>query len=111
MSTNIGQTTEGEMPSMAGRVIDAARHAVHLSHETRAVKSLAEDAIEDGVRKARRAARRAIERLEDIKDEGIHRVKREPLKSIALATGVGLIVGLTTGWVVARFSSERFRNP
>lgn len=110
MSMNTRKTTEGEKPSLADRVVDAARQAVHVSHEAHAVKSLAEDAIEDGVHATRRAVRRGVERLEDIKDEGIHYVKRHPLKAVAMVAGVGFMVGLASGWVVARFSSERFSN-
>lgn len=110
MSTNVSKTSERDTPSMADRVIDAARYAVHLSHEGRAVKSLAEDAFEDGVHVARRAARRATERLEDLKDEGVHYVKRQPVKAIALAAGVGLMIGLMTGWIGARLSSERLNK-
>jgi len=105
MSMNTGKTTEAEKPSVADRVVDAARHAVHVSHEAHAVKSLAEDEIEDGVRATRRAVRRATERLENIKDEGIHYVKRQPLKTVAMVAGVGFMVGLAAGWVAARFSS------
>ena len=110
MSMNSSKTTEGEKPSMAARFVDAARHAVHVSHEARAVKSLAEDAIEDGVHATRRAVRRGIERLEDIKDDAIHCVKRQPLKTVAMVAGVGFMVGLASGWVAARFSSERFNG-
>jgi len=110
MSTNSSKTTEPETPSIADRVLDAARNVAHLSHEARTVKSLAEDAIEDGVHAARRAVRRGVERLEDMKDEGVHYVKRQPLKTVATVAGVGFIVGLATGWIAARFRSERFSN-
>jgi ElaB/YqjD/DUF883 family membrane-anchored ribosome-binding protein len=110
MAANSIGATERETPSIADRVVDAARHAAHLSHEARAVKSLAEDAIEDGVHAARRAARRGIERLEDFKDEGVRHVKRQPLKTVAMAAGAGFMIGLASGWIAARFSSERASN-
>jgi hypothetical protein len=31
-------------------------------------------------------------------------VKRQPLNAIAIAVGVGLIVGLSAGWIGGRFS-------
>jgi len=47
------------------------------------------DAIEDAAHEAKRAAKksvqRSIERLEDIRDAGVHYVKRQPLKAIAMA--------------------------
>ena len=77
------------------------------------VKSLAEDAIEDGVHAARRAVksvRRGIERLEDIRDEGIHRVRRHPLKALAVAAVAGLMLGVAAGWIARRFRAERTNN-
>ena len=35
------QTPESEKPNVADRIVDAARHAAHISHEARLVKSLA----------------------------------------------------------------------
>lgn len=81
-------------------------HAAHVSHEARPVKSLACDAIEDGAHEVKRAVsesmQRGIERLEDIKDEGVHYVKRRPLKAIAMAAGVGLM-GIPAAWITGRF--------
>lgn len=58
------------------RVVDAYRHGAHRSHEARWLKSLAVDAVEDGVHAARRAIaslKRRIEELADSKDEAAHR--------------------------------------
>jgi hypothetical protein len=74
MSTNSTKTIERETPSITDRVFDAARHAAHLSHEAHAVKSLAEDAIDDGVHAAQRAVRQGVRRLEDMKDDGVYYV-------------------------------------
>jgi ElaB/YqjD/DUF883 family membrane-anchored ribosome-binding protein len=86
-------------------------HAAHISHEARLVKSLACDAIEDGAHEAKRAVtksvQRGIERLEDIKDEGVHYVKRQPLKAIAMAAGVGLMVGIAAAWITGRLRQQR----
>lgn len=90
---------------------DAARHAAHLSHEARMVKTVAEDAIEEGVHRARRGARSVrrgvVERLENIKDEGIRHVKRQPLTTMAFCAGVGLIVGLAVAWTAGRGRPKR----
>jgi ElaB/YqjD/DUF883 family membrane-anchored ribosome-binding protein len=105
------QTPESEKPNVADRIVDAARHAAHMSHEARLVKSLACDAIEDGAHDAKRAVtksvQRGIERLEDIKDEGVHYVKRQPLKALAMAAGVGLMVGIAAAWITGRFRQQR----
>ena len=111
MSVTGTQTPESEKPNVADRIVDAARHVAHISHEARLVKSLAYDAIEDGAHEAKRAVKksvqRGIERLEDIKDEGVHYVKRQPLKAIAMAAAVGLMVGMAAAWITGRFRQQR----
>ena len=88
--------------SVPDRAIDACRQAAHLSHEARLLKSLATDAIDDGVHAAKRAiksVRRSVEELGDLKEEAAHRVKRQPLKAVGVALGVGLVLGLAVGWI------------
>ncbi len=110
MTVETRETSEQAEPSIGDRMADAARHVAHLSHEARMVRSMAEDAIEDGVHKARRAVktvRRGMERLQDIKDEAAYRVKHRPLTTIALAVGLGLLVGATAGLIVGRSLTAR----
>ncbi len=110
MTVDTREASEHATPSIGGRLADAARQAAHLSHEARMVRTMAEDAIEDGVHKARRAVksvRRGIERLQDIKDEATYYVKRRPLRTIAIAAGLGLVVGLTAGCIASRDRAER----
>ena len=105
------QTSESEKPSVADRIVDAVQHAAHVSREARLVKSLAYDAIKDGAHEAERAVKRSVQRgietLEDIKDEGVHSVKRQPLKALAMAAGVGLMVGMAAAWITRRFRQQR----
>ena len=91
------------------RVVDAARQAAHVSHEARLLKSLAADAVEDGVHAARRAiksVRRGVEELGDFKDEAVHRAKRQPLKAVAIAAGAGLALGVAVGWIAGRLGQR-----
>lgn len=113
VNTNAVPNTEAAAPSVIDRIVDAGRQAGHLAHEVRLAKSLAGDAIEDGVNAARRAvksARRTIERLEDVKDDGIYLVKRRPLKTIAMTAGVGFTAGLVAGWIAGRLSAKAARK-
>jgi len=71
--------------------------ADHFAHEARLLKSSASDVVEDGVYFAKRALKTAKRRLldsVDLRDEAIRRVKREPLKAVGLALGVGICVGM-----------------
>ena len=96
--------------SVKDRIVDAARHTAHLSHEARLAKSIAADAIEDGIHYARRAAitsaRRGVERLQDLKDDATYRIKRAPLASATLFAGAGLILGAGFGYLCGRLSAR-----
>jgi glycerol-3-phosphate dehydrogenase len=98
-------------PSVKDRVVDACRQGAHFSHEVRLAKSIAADAIEDGIHVARRAAvtsvRRGVEQLEDLRDEAAHRIKRAPLASAAVLVGAGLLLGAALGYLSGHSSARR----
>jgi ElaB/YqjD/DUF883 family membrane-anchored ribosome-binding protein len=97
-------------PSMRDRAVDAVRHLAHVSHEAQLVKSLAADAVEDGVHAAKRAIKsiqHRVEKLGDLNDEAAYRVKRQPFKAVGLAAGVGLVVGMAVGWIGGRFGKAK----
>jgi ElaB/YqjD/DUF883 family membrane-anchored ribosome-binding protein len=103
------QTAEVDEPTVRDRVVDACRSAAHLSHEARFLKSVAEDAVEDGVHAAKRAmksVRRRVEALGDFKDEAVHQVRRQPFVAVAAAAGAGVLFGMAVGWLVARRGHE-----
>ena len=104
-SATIETSEEASKASVLGRAVDACRQTAHLSHEARMLKSLATDAVEDGVHAAKRAitsVKRGVEELADVKDEAVHRVKRQPLRAVGIALGVGLVVGLAVTWIGRR---------
>ena len=111
MTLPTADTSEvGSEPTVRERVIDAARHAAHISHEAQLLKSLAADAVEDGahaVNRAIKSVKRGVERLEDMKEEAAHRVKRQPVKAVAIAVGVGLVLGIVVGWIGGRFGTRK----
>ncbi len=110
MTVDTRETSEHATPSIGRRVAEAAGQAAHLSHEARMVRSVAEDAIEDGVHRATRAVksvRRGIEHLEDVKDDAVSYVKHRPLKTVALAAGIGLAVGVIAGWIAGRGRAQQ----
>jgi ElaB/YqjD/DUF883 family membrane-anchored ribosome-binding protein len=101
-SATIETSEEASKASVRDRVVDACRQTAHLSREARLVKSVATDAVEDGVHAAKRAitsVKRGVEGLADLKDEAVHRVKRQPLRAVGIPLGVGLVVGLAVGWI------------
>lgn len=106
MALTAVETCELEQkPTVGERVIDAARQAAHLSHEARLLKSIAADAVEDGVHAAKRAMKsmqHRVEELGDLKDEAVHCVKRQPVQAVGAAFGGGLAVGVAVGWLACR---------
>ena|SRR5258708_2650509 len=97
-------------PTAHDRATDTSRQIAHLSHEAQRLGSRAADAVEDGVHAAKRAIKsveRGIEELGDRKEEIAHRVKRQPLKAVALAVGVGLVLGMAFAWICGRSGASK----
>ena len=105
MSSVAEQSSTGAPRKKSDIAVDAVRTTAHLAHEARLLKGLAADALEEGRYAARRAARRVERRVEEIADmpaEMAHRIRRQPLKAVAVALGVGLIAGALLNLVVQR---------
>lgn len=100
MSTGTIESPLKEKPTVADRVIDRARRAAHFSHEAQVLKSLAADAVDDGVYAAKRAvksAKRSMVELADAKDDLTLRIKHNPITAVAVAAGAGLLIGFAAG--------------
>ena len=103
METSSTDTIETKpRPSTADRITDAVRHAAHLSHKARLMTSLGRDAAEEKIYTVRRAIRRGVGALHDAQDEAALDVKRQPFKSLALAFGAGLQLGVLIAWLTGR---------
>lgn len=95
------------------KAVDAMRQALHASDEAHLLKTMAADAVEDGVYAAKRAvktARRWTQNAADVRDEAAHRIRRDPLKSVGLAFGLGVPVGLLLGWMGHKTARRTYRN-
>ena len=51
---------------------------------------------------ARRIAKRGRYAAEDLVDETTYRIKRDPLRSVAITFAIGLGVGALAGWMAGR---------
>ena len=89
------------------RLADVVGRAAHVAHEARALKTMAADAVEDGVHAARRAVTNGARELEDLRDEAVYRVKKAPLAALTLAAGAGLLLGIVLG----RWGRNPVRDP
>ncbi len=105
MTRSILETAKQEPDTTFDKAVDTVRHAAHLAHEARLLKTVTADAVEDGVYAARRAlktARRWTDRAWDLRDEAGYRIKRQPFKFVCLALGVGVQLGLVLAWAGSR---------
>jgi ElaB/YqjD/DUF883 family membrane-anchored ribosome-binding protein len=57
------------------------------------IKSVATDAIEDGLKSANRVIRRGRRAAEDVIEETTHRIKHRPLRAMGMVFAVGILVG------------------
>ncbi|MGE5246602.1 MAG: hypothetical protein ACM3SQ_20430 [Betaproteobacteria bacterium] len=99
----------GVEATLRDKAADVRRRATNLSEDVQRLKSLAEDAVDDGMYTARRAmknVRRRVQGMEDLRDETIHRVKREPVKAVGIAFGAGLLLGAGVGLLLRRRPCE-----
>lgn len=85
--------------TMSDRTADAVRYVAHAAHEARLFKTLASDAVEDGVRAAKRAVTRSLHDIEDLRDTATYRVKQAPFTSLGLAVAGGVFFGVVFGWL------------
>jgi ElaB/YqjD/DUF883 family membrane-anchored ribosome-binding protein len=84
------------------RAVDTVRQVAHVAHEARLLKTLATDAVEDGVHAAKRAITRGLHDFDDLRESAAHRVKRAPLLTVGLAAAGGLLFGIALGWLGRR---------
>jgi ElaB/YqjD/DUF883 family membrane-anchored ribosome-binding protein len=85
-----------------GNATDAAIKFAHLTHEVSKARTLVEDAVEDGKRKAQRIVRRGYVTAEDYVEDTTYYIKRHPWQAMAIALGVGAGAGLLAGWFCTR---------
>ena len=92
-------------PNLRERVVDAGRRVTKAAQDVRQLKSVATDALEDGLYTARRAVKTAARDLVDVRDEASYRIKKAPMQSVALAFGAGLCLAIAAGaaaWLVKK---------
>ncbi len=87
-------------------LLEKARHVGErlreAGGEVSRLKTEASQAVEDAVTEAKRLAKRSRYAAEDLIDDAAHRVKRDPLRSVALGLAIGLGMGALSVWVATR---------
>lgn len=84
------------------KTADGALQLAHLTHEVSKVRTLVNDVVEDGKRKAQRTVKRAYVAAEDYVEDTTYYIKRHPWQSVGVAAGLGVGAGLLASWMLSR---------
>ena len=96
-----------EVGGEAARLKAAASHAVEDAvTEAKRLAKHGRYAAEDAVTEAKRLAKHSRYAAEDLMEDAAHRVKRDPLRSVALGLAIGLGMGALSVWVATRDARE-----
>lgn len=90
---------ENDKSSLLGK---ARERLMEVGGEVSRLKTEASEAVEDRVAAARRLARRGRYAAEDLIDDAAHRVKRDPLRAMAIGLAIGFGMGALAVWVATR---------
>jgi ElaB/YqjD/DUF883 family membrane-anchored ribosome-binding protein len=94
--------SEDEKSSLLGKAAHVGERVVELGAEASRLKVKASHAVDDAMLEARRLAKRGRYAAEDLVDETAYRIKRDPLRSVAITLAVGLGVGALAGFLAGR---------
>jgi ElaB/YqjD/DUF883 family membrane-anchored ribosome-binding protein len=94
---------ENDKSSLLGK---ARERLMEAGSEVSRLRTEASHADEDGVVAARRFAKRGRHAAEDLIDDAAHRVKHDPLRSVALGFAFGLAIGALTVWLGTHSTTE-----
>jgi ElaB/YqjD/DUF883 family membrane-anchored ribosome-binding protein len=95
-----------ENDSLLEKATHIGERLVGLRGEVARLKTTASYAVEDAVTEAKRFARRGRYAAEDLMEDAAHRVKRDPLRSVAFGFALGISIGALIVWVATREASE-----
>ena len=93
---------ENDKNNLLGKARHIGERLIEVGGEVLRLKSEVSRAVEDGVVAARRLARRGRYATEDLIDDAAHRVKHEPLRSVAMGLAIGIGIGALALWLATR---------
>jgi ElaB/YqjD/DUF883 family membrane-anchored ribosome-binding protein len=94
--------TMKETKLMPAYVLEKPATVGDALREVSKIKSVAKDALEDGVRTASQVIRHGRYAAEDAVEEAKHTVKQRPLQSMGIAFAVGVLAGGFLTWIGSR---------
>ena len=97
---------QNEKSSLLGKAMDLGERLAEVGDEASRLKTAASHVIEDAVTEAKRLAKRSRYAAEDLMEDAGHRVKRDPLRSVALGLAIGLGMGALAVWMATYNARE-----
>jgi ElaB/YqjD/DUF883 family membrane-anchored ribosome-binding protein len=92
--------------SLLEKAMHVGERLVELRDEASRLKTAASHAIEDAVTETKRFAKHGRYAAEDLMEDAAHRVKHDPLRSVAFGFALGISIGALVVWVATREASE-----
>src|SRR6266446_10598857 len=96
------RNSEVERNGVLKKALNTGVRVAEVGVDALLTKAKLSQTVEDGVYKAKRLAKRGRYAAEDLVDETAHRIKRDPLRSVAITLAVGLGIGALAGWLAGR---------
>jgi len=101
------RNSEVERNGVLKKALNTGVRVAEVGVDALLTKAKLSQTVEDGVYKAKRLAKRGRYRAEDLVDETAHRIKRDPLRSIAVTFGIAFGLGALTAWLATRMGERR----
>jgi ElaB/YqjD/DUF883 family membrane-anchored ribosome-binding protein len=91
-----------ETKLMQTSVVEEPATVEHAAREVSKLRTMVNDAMEEGVRSASQAIRHGRDAAEDALEDVKHTVKRRPIQAIGLAFAAGVFAGGLLTWIGSR---------
>lgn len=96
---SITNRTDSDLQTSVGGHADQLReHGKALREDLKGLGGVAKEAVRDGLHTAKETTNRLVDQgrqgVSDVEHRVAERVRDEPMKSIAIAAGVGALIGL-----------------
>jgi ElaB/YqjD/DUF883 family membrane-anchored ribosome-binding protein len=95
-----------ENNSLLEKAMHVGERLAELRGDAARLKTAASHAVEDAVTDVKRFAKRGRYAAEDLMEDAAHRVKHDPLRSVASGFALGFTIGALAVWLATREASE-----
>jgi len=98
--------SQNEKRSLLGKAVHAGGRAIEMGAGATRMRVRASHVVEDAITDARRLAKRGRYAAEDLVDDAAYRIKRDPLRAVAITFAAGFGLGMLAGLLAGRNSKH-----